>query len=360
MFRIARYGGLAAAVVVFAFLGTWLFVFDRGAGVALASVIENVKTAKTVRFKMTVRRPDGPEMSGEGVALSPNFVRVDWRVGEHTMVNIIDHAKGEVISLDPKSKQARVHKVPKSVDFDVVKRLRGLDDKQARRIEPEEGADPNLEVFEIREGGATGKMWVDKKAKLPVRYEMHGPENSGLGSVVFSDFDWNAQVDAAVFEIPAGYTRVVSELLAVPAEEQFVQALRIRHAFTDEPYPADFLKRQIGLDIGRAAYDSKLSREQNHVRQLERLAPITLANLGLTEEQAQDAAKLQQRIDFLCMKADQFAHLIERHGGWVGGGVKPGAADQPLCWWRPKGSDNVRVLYGDLLVRVAAKPPKAD
>src|SRR5439155_21517514 len=113
--------------------------------------------------------------------------------------------------------------------------------------------------------------------------------------------------------------------------------LRIRQAFTEEPYPADFLSSSLGqfspgLLIGRAAYNAKQSPAQNHARQLARLEPV-LDDLGLTVAEAQDAKILQQRIDFLCMKTDQFADVILGTGAWVGGGVKPGDKDKPLCWW---------------------------
>lgn len=64
------------------------------------------------------------------------------------------------------------------------------------------------------------------------------------------------------------------------------------------------------------------------------------------------------RIDYLCMKLDQWESIISRDGGWVGEGVRPGE-HQPLCWWRESGSNEVRVLYADLTIRSADEPPVA-
>jgi len=85
------------------------------------------------------------------------------------------------------------------------------------------------------------------------------------------------------------------------------------------------------------------------------LRPI-LSEIGITEADAQDAKRLGERIDYLCMKLDQWASLISRNGAWIGNGVRPGE-DKPLCWWRKPKAERVRVLYADLTIRDADQPP---
>jgi hypothetical protein len=87
------------------------------------------------------------------------------------------------------------------------------------------------------------------------------------------------------------------------------------------------------------------------------LGPFLL-DIGLNEVEANDAKLLGERIDYLCMKVDQWAPRIGRDGAWVGAGVRPGE-DKPLCWWRKRGVQGVRVLYGNLTIQDAAQPPVA-
>jgi outer membrane lipoprotein-sorting protein len=305
-----------------------------------------------------MKRPDNPEISGQAYALSPNLLRIDWNGTDQKTISITDYAKGEFVAIESKAKSARVFKTSESSGYDIVKRLREAQAGSGRSVTPKGEADRDTEVFEIREGDAISTIWVNVKAKLPIRCELRVPDKPALGSVVYSDFDWNPVIAESKFAIPEGFTRVEDDLHAEPTEEQFVAALRIRQAFTDEPYPAEFLSDSPGLLIGRSAYDSGRSPDQNHARQLTQLQ-LMLNDLGLMIPQAQDRKLLQQRIDFLCMKADQFQTVILSTGRWVGGGVTPGDPDKPLCWWRPRKSDRVRVLYGDLTVREAPEPPAA-
>jgi outer membrane lipoprotein-sorting protein len=197
----------AAAIGAVLVVSFWSSV---GGHLAFAQVLERIKEANAVSFKITVMAPGGPQRTGEALALSPNLSRVDWKAGDLTMIQIVDHAKLEATVLLPASKQFRVDKLTKAFNLDVVKRLREIDPKLVRRIEPEDARDSNTEVFEIRDGSNIGKMWVDSKTKLPIRYEMQAPEATTFSGVVYSDFDWDAKADASMFAIPQGYTEIVA------------------------------------------------------------------------------------------------------------------------------------------------------
>jgi hypothetical protein len=47
----------------------------------------------------------------------------------------------------------------------------------------------------------------------------------------------------------------------------------------------------------------------------------------------------------------------EADAHYAGKGVKLGAADRPIFWYRPKDSKKYRVIYADLSVRDADTPP---
>jgi len=325
--------------------------------VVFAQVLEQIRKADVVTFTITLKRPGFPDVSGNAYAKSPDLLRYDLKSNGHTAVNITNYAKAELISFDPAATEATVWKYSGGANnFDIVHRLRQMKADRAKLVvDTDAEADPNIDVFEISEGDGTGKVWVDKKTKLPVRIEMHAPPESGLGGAVYSNFDWSPTIADSMFEVPAGFSISRNNLLAEPTEAEFVAALRIRQAFSDDPYPADFLANHAGLAIGRLAYDPSLSRDENHQRRLQMLGPL-LWQIGVNAAEAHDAKTLGERIDYLCMKVDQWETRVGRDGAWIGKGVRPGE-EKPLCWWRKPGAENVRVLYGNLTIRDADQPP---
>jgi hypothetical protein len=59
----------------------------------------------------------------------------------------------------------------------------------------------------------------------------------------------------------------------------------------------------------------------------------------------------------LCLRALAFVDGVKADGSWryVGGGVRLGDRDTPVCWWRAPGEAAFRVIYGDMTIR--AVPP---
>jgi outer membrane lipoprotein-sorting protein len=326
--------------------------------IVFAQVLEQIRKADVVKFGFTLQRPGFPDISGNAYAKSPDLLRYEFKSNGHTTVNITNYSKGELISFDSAATAATVWMIPReAADIDVVRRLRQMKADGAKRVVEEDAeSDPNIDVFEVSEGNVVGKIWVDKQTKLPVRIEMHASPESGLGGAVYNNFDWDPTIADSTFEIPAGFRVTKNNLLAEPTEGELVAALRVRQAFSQEPYSADFLAKHAGAAIGHLAYDQSLSREKNHQRQLKVLGPI-LREIGVNETEAQDAKSLGERIDYLCMKVDQWATIISgKNGAWTGAGVRPGE-DKPLCWWRTPGVKNVRVLYGNLTIHDADQPP---
>jgi hypothetical protein len=343
------FAALAASVAL-------VFALWPTSGRAFAEVVQQIANIEMVKFAITIKQPTKPDLSGSAVARRPNRLRIDWTAGGQTRVNITDYTRGELISFDALS-EVKISAIPPAGGFDVVRQLQSIQADATRQVPDEENTLPDTDQFAFADGPMTGNLWIDDTSGLPVRIEMQMPAELGGGECVYSDFVWNAAVDASFFDVPAGRKIVRDTLLAEPTEAELIGVLQIRHAFSDEPYDAEFFQMDPGLVIGRLAYDLNQSPEANHQRQLAALGNV-LPALGLTPPEAQDPKVLQARIDYLCMKADQWDHHIERTGGWVGAGVKPGEA-RPLCWWRGPGG-GIRVLYGDLSVHDASEPPIAE
>lgn len=323
---------------------------------AFARVIKQIQEATSVKFAMSISHPDRPELSGCVVAIRPHLVRIDWNVAGQKNVNITNYKTGELISFDDTS-DVTIHEIPPEGGHDVIKQLQQIDTENAKRLPDDENEIEGTDLFDLSEGGLNGRLWVNKRTSLPVRMVLVTPKELGGGETVYADFEWDVSVIDALFDMPADRKVVRNSLMAEPTEEELVSAFRLRNAFSNEPYPADFIADGVGLAIGRLAYDLDKSRAENYAIQAKKLADLFPA-IGLNEVDSRDGEVVQDRIDYLCMKTDQWEHYVTNYGGWVGDGVNPGE-DKPLCWWKLPGK-SIRVLYGDLTIRDADEAPKGN
>lgn len=318
---------------------------------AFAQVVKQIKETSTVKFEMSISMPEKPLMSGSAVALRPHLMRIDWDVQGSKSVNVTNYLTGELISYDDAS-NVTIYEIPSAGGYDVIKQLLEIDTKLTRRLPDDENKVADTNLYELNMDGLDGRLWVSTETSLPVRIVLVNPKDLGGGETTYSDFQWDAAVDKSLFDIPAGRKVVRNTLQAEATEEELLSALRIRNAFSDAPYPADFIDDGVGLVIGRLAYDLDKSRAENYAIQAEKLATV---QIGLNAVDALDGELMQDRIDYLCMKVDQWEYTITKRGAWVGEGVKPGE-NKPLCWWKLPGK-NIRIVYGDLTIRDADEPP---
>lgn len=346
MMQLIVRSGAVAAVIAFA-IPFWL-----GGKTAFAQIKKQLNEVRTVKFLITIERTGQPALSGEAVAIRPQLLRIDWGVEGKKSVNVTDYKNGELISYADDS-LVTIHKIEKSQTFDPIKELLELRDNDAHQLAQSENKIAETLLFEIKKDGATGRLWASEKTRLPVRVELQTHRDLGGGQVVCSDFEWNIEVNENKFKVPEGREIVRDDLLAAPKEEELIAAFRLRHAFTDEAFPTGFWNDKVG--IGSLAYDRNLSREENYQRQMKVLEPI-LSSIGLTQAAAANPKELQRRIDFLDMRLGQWQHTVKEYGGWVGDGVRHGE-DKPLCWWRFR-NKKIRVLFADLTIRDAEKPPQ--
>lgn len=333
---------------------TFVVSFWPASNSAFAQVVKQIANARTVTFSISMKQPDKPDLVGKASARRPHLLRIDWNVDGQTNVNITDYTRSELMSFSDSS-AVTVHTIPDAGGFDIVRQLQKVDAKRTKSVPDAENDVANTDLFEFEEGGLTGRLWADKQTGLPVRVEMVVPTELGGGQTVFSDFEWDAVVADSLFEIPAKRKIVRNNLQAEATEDELIAGFRIRQAFSSEPYPEAFMSDGVGLVIGQLAYERNLSQVENHKRQLETLGPV-LTSIGITQIEARDPKALQQRIDYLCMKINEWEHCVTKYGGWVGNGVRPGE-NKPLCWWKLP-SQGIRVLYADLTIRDTEVAPK--
>ena len=334
---------IAASVMVAVF-------FSFRAPIAFAQVVEQLKQIKTATFTVEFKGVKQlPDLTAQATVKSPDMLRFDFDL-PNKLVNITNGAAGELIAYDGDSDEVRVNEIAKAqADNDILKRLQNVD---ADAVELNlENAIAGTDLYSIFDG--QGRVWVDKTSKLPTRIEFTSPAEMGGSEVVYRNFQWNVAVDDQLFRIPAGRAIVRSSLLAPATEAELIAAFQIRQAFSQEPYEADFFAKDVALRLGRLAYDLSKNRAQNAEIQSVKLMH-DWPTIGISVTESQDPKLVQQRIDYLCMKLDDWRHRITGTGGWVGEGVQPGEA-RPLCWWKVDGK--IRVLRGDLKIIDADQPP---
>ncbi len=331
--------------------------FSASSQNAFAQVLAQIKRAENVRFTVESTGGAMPKFVASATARSPDVLRIDFDSPDGVTTNITNYKTNELVSYQAKADSAKVDSIPhNSIGFDIVRQLRKLD-VDPQLIPDEENNIEGSDLYSFAEGAATGRLWVDQSSKLPIRVETKLPDEVGGGTLIFRDFNWNVEAPDSLFEMPQGRTVTRSNMLAEPTEEELVSAFMLRNAFTQKPYPEDFLVGEdVGLRLGRIAYALGKTREENS-----RIQAATLgdhfAEIGLSPAEFRDADAVQRRIDYLCMKLDQWESTIRRAGKWVGGGVLPGEP-KLLCWWRDAGG--IRVLTADLTIQDAEQPPSEE
>lgn len=316
---------------------------------AFAQVVDNIRRIATAKF--TIENIGPSNLNAVASVKAPDRFRLDFQAPGQP-VNITNGAAGELIAFDSNSNQVSVNEIPKAnSNFDILQLLQKPDLNAV--LSKDENTITGTQLFDILDG--QGKVWVDVETQLPKRIEMTPTPGMGTTPVVCRDFEWDVPLDDGLFAMPVGKEVVRSSLLAGPKEEELIGAFAIRQAFSQEPYEASFLDESTkpGLRLGRLAYDLSKNRADNYQIQSAKLQGVWTV-IGIRQTEASDPSLVQKRIDFLCMKLDQWEHDISRRGGWVGTGVRPGEV-KPLCWW--KDGSRIRVLRGDLTIVDADQPP---
>jgi outer membrane lipoprotein-sorting protein len=245
MFRMFRYGGVAAAAMILAVVAGWLFLMDSTAGPAFSQVIQNVKNAKSVTLVIeipTIIQGTKPGTLRQKIYIQGDVLRMEVPSAQEgatvpadappiLMTLIYDFKQKKVLQLDYVGKTAKIitadddkmwQAMAKSI-ADPRKQLGELKDKDAERIGEEDLDGVKTQVYRLQGGGTaiflggklekdqTAKLWVDPKSGLPVRVAVGDPKGDpklDRQFIVFKDFHWNEALDPELFklDVPKGFT----------------------------------------------------------------------------------------------------------------------------------------------------------
>jgi outer membrane lipoprotein-sorting protein len=214
MFRIARYSGIAAAVLTLAGLAGFLWLFDRTAALTFADVVQKVKNAKTVSFTVKQRLGNQPELESK-MSIRDDIIRYELA---DVIIMIVDTSKRKGIELDLTRKVAKTidleGRIPVEILQNPIEQLRNLKENNKDQVEQqndEELDGHKCQVYLVK-GAKAGilpdrfKLWVDAKTGLPVK--IHATDDDGKTSLLFENFAWDKPLADDLFSLtaPKGFT----------------------------------------------------------------------------------------------------------------------------------------------------------
>jgi outer membrane lipoprotein-sorting protein len=349
--RVSRIS--AAAVLALTIGGIAVWFHGGGTSPAFGDFLEPLLSAKAVTFKTTFEG-EGRKITGKVMAMaSPQRMRMEQVTsGNQTTVTISD-GTGKSLMLLPANKIAIVttwtnmpkEKLPKAIFFELRSQLADARDRPDWIREPlrEKTIDGRRLVgYRLTGHGMIWELWGDPKTRMPVRIETSTPSNPNRKPAIYSDFVFNADLDESLFSLepPAGYKVQKQTMDASPAQEKDLIETFRRYA----QLRGGTLPDRLDLSVFTKLFQKDWAKSH----------PMKGGFPGDKEMQAQlnGLLKFTRGISFAF---EQLPREADAH--YAGKGVKVGAADTPIFWYRPKDAKKYRVIYADLSVREVDKAP---
>lgn len=341
---------------------------------AFADVLEQIHKARTVTYKETFYPGEKNEFTVEEMVMEPGRIRSEMPSGT---ISILDFSQGRSIQLQPEQKKAiitqRVGRKRRYRPFNYLGWVRKMHEQGGEFVGQEEIEGRTTNVFIVKEPFETTTVWVNPETNLPMHIERVSfpnpdesiimPEmsldstdfgadpneremrsiciSSGRGSprgiqkkmtIVMSDFVWDADLDESLFSLehPEGYTVEERQFdVSERGENDLIEALAFWTEMSDSLFPSKI------NDFG----------DPNQVR------PMLVEKFrkgGEPKDEFEQAMKKMNRI----LHGLMFVQRLKADDNWnyAGDGVRLGDADEPICWWKKEGSEDYRVIYGDLSI----------
>jgi outer membrane lipoprotein-sorting protein len=322
---VSRVLQLAAAVLIAGAGLAYLAYRLAEPSVAFADVAKKIQEAETFTCQLTMKTPDQKEpLTMRYLARGTGQMRFERPDGGAT---VMDTRQMKILATDPKMKTAilmefkKGDKGPQTGPVNLFEELRKLADKDGKPAGKKKIGDVEAHGFRVAKGGQEITVWADPKTKDPVEIEGRTDFGGQPAEFTMTDFRLNPKLEDDLFklEAPEGYKLIKFEAEDLKPEEEVIRLLRAYAAKKGGQFP----KR---LDDWKALAEVLFAdKKANPVDDPE--VPMKLAmSMG--------------RLSAYSMSLEGF--------GYKGEGVKLGDADKIVFWYKPKGADKYRVVYGDL------------
>jgi len=325
----SRKVGLAAAVLAFVAVGSLVIslTIGQGATIALADVLAELEKAQTVCFTMTWDSPGTDPHVSRMMVLPPGRTRSEGP----EMTTIIDWNQGEFLGFYTKEKMAFRSRIEEMDNYyysnwlEDLKRIIGNED--AEELDQRQIDGRTVKGWRIRdEDDWLVTVWADVKTAELAQVDGH----KGKFVMTMTNFEFDRPLDESLFSLE-------------PPEGYFVG-------------PKTVMKVS-GLGAGDVAVLLNIWATGNGMKFPDNLNPWEFSRAASKVEWNKldfegSATELNDRI------SKAFAFLYGKPGWtYAGKGVKLGDAEAAVFWYRPDGSKEYRVIYGDLSVRDVPEEP---
>ena len=326
----------AATVAIVLGLGIW----PAGGGVAFAEVAAKLRDARTMKMTMTTEMNAGtPQtMTMEYLYKEPGLMcqqgmgqRMVFNLSARKAMQFID-AKKIYVEMD----LSKVGDQMSQVGW--IEQLRRMPDQATSELGVREVAGVQAQGFVASMGGMDFTFWVDAATGDPVLIEAGPPDMR----ITLRDFQFDVPLDDALFDMrpPEGYQR-----LAVNVEPATEKDLLGFLDFITEMGDGTFPEDMAPVTLSRSM--QKLARSEKFIAKA-RAKDAGDATAGIGEaEQLQHVMEESMKLT----RGMIFTQQLKPENEWtyVGAGIQRGQPD-PICWWKPDGSENYRVIFGDLKI----------
>ncbi len=340
----------AAAVIIIAAL---IGIHQFGASTpAFADIVRPLLTARTATYKMTVNMKDVPAQTIEGMFMEPSRLR---QVMPGGVIQIFGMPQGQMITLMPAEKKAMIiemenapgDKQGQSNMFHAIRKLiQAAQENENESVEfiGEQKIDGvNAIGYHVENLGMDMNVWADAKTLMPVRIEYSMGGMMGMeGTVIMSDIVFDVELDESLFEVPEGYDVHTMQMdVSLPGEEDFIQTLRLWTETTDGKFPSE-----LNMKVVFGEFFPKAFTEKTGLKFEKDKTP------DLSDPKFKEFMEILAKIN----RGIMFAHTLSEDADWhyTGKDVEFGDAETAIFWYRPKGSETYRVIYGDLSVKDVA------
>ncbi len=325
---------MAAAAVLIIAVTIGILQFGSGT-VTWAKVVEPILNARTIICDMIIGSDENNPSMHE-IIVGARIRRTMSNIPNMTMVIDLDIAK--MLTLDSESKTSSYiniqgdlrDRTQSYVNFlrDIITKMK--DNPNIENL-GEQTIDGQKAIGFVGRGqNEEVTIWADAKTALPIRIYLR----VGQMSAILKNFELDVPVDDSLLsmDVPPGYTLKDTKFdLGNATEQDFVESLRVWAKV-----------------LGDGTFPDTIGTE-SAMKEMPMLGQ-KLGELNLPEEQA-------TQMGMAFGKGMLFHQIIDTRGDdwhYAGNGVKLGDAETAVFWYRPKGSQTFRIIYGDLSVKDVA------
>ena len=363
--KTPRFAALAATL----FMAVWFFlsVGNRPA-YAMQEMLDTILKARNVSFVTTMKMKGIPAIELKGSFANPGKMRQEMGFGK---VTIMDFQLDKIVMIDDRMKTAVVMNLINVPDESrMAMQENNFTKMQATLREAKQDPESKIEMlgekeidgraligYRFESGDRPLTVWADPETHQP--YLMETSQVGALASdITIGQFEFDKELDESLFslEVPEGYKVTVRDVdFTLPPEETLAESLRLYCDDFEGNFPKDISLTSSFKFLSAAGF--KQTREFIELKK--RQDVIGKEGLKIKGELLRKA--YEKRSDKF-NEGFKFAMILpaESQAHYAGKGLKLGAGEQPIFWYKPAGKEEWRVLNADLEFRDSATPPEVE